>query len=502
LVWQPNSQFVSPYGSYEEEIQALRDTIALYSDSIEIWDTEGCFLSDSIYPDPLSPDPYHPQHASMATQAKYLARRYILNLKFGIELTTWTMTWDMTSLANNQGKSDWIDDYTDRTDFSFVEGPYMGLIYSPQNMYTHSLEGEHYSSIYPPMEVAYDPLAENDTCVWTPNGAGDSGYVYYDFSLLEPGWYTYWSRSVGINDSISIFLTFLDSTYFMIGNWYAVDEYRWSSAMSHYIRFFYLDSACHESYVITYWDGSKFDAWKLMRVDTVCLCKTGYYVLQSLCSVFDAYISTTNTITAGFTNINADSTTFSTLTYATFEHDVHGNYFIPYWFALVGEDNYNERLVRLTVDDTSLTYAKLINFFTGEVTDLEYSFIGDSVVFDSLPAADFPYCVATDFTPGVRECTKYAGTNVKMVLYPNPCYGHVNIQFSANGIPVRLIFLRIYDVTGRLVRDLSHEYLECCDNKLIWDCTDEYGAQVSAGIYFCQCSVPGFSQVEKFVLLK
>ena len=44
LVWTPNSDFESPYGSYEEEIQALKDTIALYNDSLEIWDTEVGFL--------------------------------------------------------------------------------------------------------------------------------------------------------------------------------------------------------------------------------------------------------------------------------------------------------------------------------------------------------------------------------------------------------------------------------------------------------------------------
>lgn len=502
LVWQPNSFFVSPYGSYDEEIKALRDTIALYNDTIEIWDTEGCFLSDSIYPDPLSPDPFNPQHASQTTQAKYLARRYILNLKHDIDLTTWTMTWDMTSLANNQGKSDWINDYTERTDFSFVEGPYMGLIFTPQNMYTHELEGEHFSQIYPPMEVMYDPLALNDTCVWTPTGAGDSGHVYYDFNLLQQGWYTYWSRSVGSNDSISIFLALLDTTYFMIGNWYSTSDYRWGAAMSGYIRFFHLDASAHESYVVTYWDGSRFDAWKLMKVDTICAIKTGYSVLQNVCSVFDANVKTASSFITGFTNINADSATFNTLTHASFTDTTTGSSFVPYWFAIVAQDNYTESLVRLTLNDTSFTQARLINFLTGEVYDIAYDIADTLAILDSLPAADFPYCVALDYTPAVAEHTAPLAAHPGLTFQPNPCAGHTVIKCTLGDAAGTGFSIKIYDAVGRMVKDLTQETTvsNCID--IAWDCVDGEGVRLPAGVYFCRIGTTEASLINKLILLK
>ena len=133
LVWIPNSQFESPYSSYEDEIRALKDTIALFDDSLEIWDTEVGFLSDSIYPNPLSPDPFNPQHTSQTTQAKYLARRYILNLKENIEITTWTVDWDLGSLSHNMGKSDWVDNYSELSDVDFSEAPFFGIIYMCMN---------------------------------------------------------------------------------------------------------------------------------------------------------------------------------------------------------------------------------------------------------------------------------------------------------------------------------------------------------------------------------
>jgi len=502
LTWIPNSQFESPYDSYEEEISALKDTIAIFDDSLKIWDTEGGFLSDSIYPDPLSPDPESPQHSSKITQAKYLARRYILNLKQDIEITTWTVDWDMRSLSHNMGRSDWVNNYSELFDIGFGEAPFFGIIYTPQNAYTYTSEGEDYTAIFPPMEKIYDNVASGDSCIWTPDGMGDSGYAYYDFDLMEDGWYTFWSRTVGNGDSISIFLTALDDTWFSIGNWYSPSEYRWTAASGKYITFFNLESDSHRLYVNTYWDGSRFDTWKFVKVDTNCGRKESYYILQNLCSVFDGAIQSTTDFLCDFENINADTFSFNRLTSANFKDTVTGTRYISYWFGIEAEDNYTDRFLNLTVNDTNISSAVLIDFMSGSVTDITDYFASDSsTTFDSLPVADFPYCVALNWSAGIEEGTGTKTESARLEIYPNP-FVHLSIIRYSIPNPGR-VELKLYNLIGQSVRTLVNAEHSAGNYTIEWDGKDKHGNLMSSGIYFVKLRVSnGVAQTRKLMLFR
>ena len=517
LTWTPNSQFVSPYGSYEEEIKALKDTIALFSDTLDIWDTEGCFLSDSIYPDPLSPDPLNPQHSSQETQAKYLARRYIISLKQGIELTTWTVDWDMHSITNNMGRADWVDDYSERTDYEFGEAPFCGIVYTPQDVYTFTSEGEDYTEIFPLMETIYDPFASGDSCIWTPNGMGDSGYAYYDFDLIESKWYNLWSRSVGNGDSISVFVAALDTMWFSVGNWYSTGEYRWTPASGKFLRFFQLEPDSHRLYIITYWDGSRFDIWNLVKVDTNCIRKDSYYALQNICSVFDEAVQSTQNFSSYFENINADTSHFNRLAYANFEDTVVGARFVAYWFGIEAEDIYTDKLLRLMVNDTTVSSAVLIDFVSGSVNNIDFYVSETLTVFDSLPVADFPYCVALNWSTGIYENAKFkvgsASCRAKLEIYPNPFSKLTHIKFQAPNSKSQ-VTLSIYDAAGRLVKDFSRFTLDALRPTLLsWDGRNDKGELVPSGVYFvqlkagdelspaCQSKAAG-RYIKKLVLIK
>ncbi len=499
MVWKPNTQFESPYDSYEEEINALKDTIALFSDSIEIWDTEGCFLSDSIHPDPLSPDPFNPQHSSETTQAKYLARRYILNLKQGIEITTWTVDWDFHSLTNNMGRTDWVSDYSERTDFEFGEAPFCGVVCTPQDVYTFTSEGEDYTGISIPMETVYDPFASGDSCIWTPDGMGDSGYAYYDFELTEDGWYTFWSRSVGNGDSISIFVAALDSLWFSIGNWYSTSEYRWVPASGKFLKFFELESDSHKLYVETHWDGSRFDIWKLVKIDTNCIRKKSYYALQNICSIFDETVQNTENFSSHFENINVDSTSFNKFTSANFEDTTTGKRFVVYWLGVEAKDNYTDKLLNLTVNDATVSSAVLIDFVSGSANDIPTYSVGDtSTTFDSLPIADFPYCVALNWNTGVEENAKFKSQSVKLEAYPNPSIGKTVIRYSliANRA-VNDLRLTIYNISGRLVREIPIHDEQLTINEVVWD-TEKLGG----GVYFIKFTAGDYNITKKLILLR
>ena len=502
LTWTPNSQFESPYDSYEEEIQALKDTIALFDDNLEIWDTEVGFLSDSIYPDPLSPDPLNPQHSSETTQAKYLARRYILNLKEDIEITTWTVDWDIRSLSHNMGRPDWVNDYSELTDIGFGEAPFFGIIYTPQDAYTFTSEGEDYTAIFPPMEKIYDGLASGDSCIWAPDGTGDSGYVYYDFDLTEGGWYTLWSRSVGNGDSISIFIVSLDGVWFSIGNWYSESEYIWTPATGEYITFFNLESDSHRFYTNTYWDGSRFDIWKLVKVDTNCSRKESYYALQNICSVFDETVQSAEDSLFHFENINADTSSFNRLTCANFEDTVTGTRYISYWFGIEAEDNYTDRFLNLTVNDTNISSAVLIDFLSGSVNDITDYVIGEtSTTFDSLPVADFPYCVALNWGAGIEKDTRAKTKSAGLEIYPNP-FVHSSIISYSLPEPGQ-VELKLYNLAGQSVRTLVDGEHAAGIYTIKWDGKDKDGNLMPSGIYFAKLKVSnGVAQTRKLLLFR
>lgn len=502
LVWSPNNQFESPYDSYEDEIRALKDTIALFDDSLEIWDTEVGFLSDSIYPDPLSPDPFNPQHSSETTQSKYLARRYILDLKQNIEITTWTVDWDLRSLSHNMGKSDWVNDYSELSDVDFSEAPFFGIIYTPQNTYTYTSEGEDYTLIFPPMEKIYDGLALGDSCIWTPDGTGDSGYVYYDFDLREDGWYTLWSRTTGNGEDISIFLTGLDELWFSIGNWYSASEYRWVPASSRYVTFFDLESDSHRLYVNTYLDGSRFDAWKLIKVDTNCNRKESYYTLLNLCGVFDKDLQSKADYLYHFENINADTASFNRLTSAAFEDTVMGTRYISYWFGIEARDDYQDRFLNLRVRDTDISSAVLINFINGSVNDIADYFVDDSLtMFDSLPVADFPYCIALNWGTGIGEDNGTEKESAKLEIYPNPFISSSTIRYS---IPNSgRIELKLYNLMGQLVRTLAEGEHTAGNYTIDWDERDNDGTLMTSGIYLVKLKLEdGVAQSKKLLLFR
>ena len=84
--------------------------------------------------------------------------------------------------------------------------------------------------------------------------------------------------------------------------------------------------------------------------------------------------------------------------------------------------------------------------------------------------------------------------------YPNPFNPTTKIRY---GIPhSSLVEIIIYDIIGREVSVLSNTQQEAGHHNLSWDGTNELGAMVSAGIYFCVIQAGDFRQTKKMVLLK
>jgi hypothetical protein len=83
---------------------------------------------------------------------------------------------------------------------------------------------------------------------------------------------------------------------------------------------------------------------------------------------------------------------------------------------------------------------------------------------------------------------------------PNPFSQGTVIAFTAPGAAD--VSIDIYNVNGRLVRTVFGGRAEGGDHHVGWDGTDNRGARVARGVYFCRMNTEGFSATEKVVVLQ
>jgi flagellar hook assembly protein FlgD len=94
---------------------------------------------------------------------------------------------------------------------------------------------------------------------------------------------------------------------------------------------------------------------------------------------------------------------------------------------------------------------------------------------------------------------------VRLVLsgYPNPARESINLRL---GIPSTAaserIEVKVYDVTGRCVKQVYNGRLEPGFHDLNWDGTNHAGRKVSSGIYFLLLNSPADEVGKKVVLVR
>lgn len=84
---------------------------------------------------------------------------------------------------------------------------------------------------------------------------------------------------------------------------------------------------------------------------------------------------------------------------------------------------------------------------------------------------------------------------------PNPFNPVTAIQYDVPASGGR-VTLKIYDVSGRLVRTLVDAEETPGTKRIIWHGRDEGGSAVASGMYFCRLSAPGHVSTRKMVLLQ
>jgi len=64
------------------------------------------------------------------------------------------------------------------------------------------------------------------------------------------------------------------------------------------------------------------------------------------------------------------------------------------------------------------------------------------------------------------------------------------------------VTIRLYDISGQLIRELVNQYHEAGQYKAFWDGRDSAGAGASSGVYLLRLASGGYNETKKIMLMK
>jgi hypothetical protein len=110
-----------------------------------------------------------------------------------------------------------------------------------------------------------------------------------------------------------------------------------------------------------------------------------------------------------------------------------------------------------------------------------------------------------NFTPwletpfGIEEYKPIPTKFTALQIYPNPFRKKTDIRWQ---IPDNsIVDLRIYDITGRLVRQFDYTTMRLSDH-ISWDGTDDFGKKLPSGVYVLKFQADSYVVTEKLVLMR
>ncbi len=84
--------------------------------------------------------------------------------------------------------------------------------------------------------------------------------------------------------------------------------------------------------------------------------------------------------------------------------------------------------------------------------------------------------------------------------YPNPFNSNTTIMFTTS-VP-GVVGVKVYDLSGRVVRTFGGEQLDSGVHRIVWDARNEAGVEVASGIYFFKIDTPNRSITRRMTLIR
>lgn len=101
-------------------------------------------------------------------------------------------------------------------------------------------------------------------------------------------------------------------------------------------------------------------------------------------------------------------------------------------------------------------------------------------------------------TPSLVAAALPASFSVR--VYPNPFNPSTQIYFHLPSEGV--VTVQVYDVNGRIVRELSRGFRKAGDHSVTWDGHNELGRTVASGMYFTHVRFGEERKVAKMMLVR
>lgn len=507
--WYPPT----PYIDYEEELQGLLDTLMKYDTlgNVQLWDEEAGYPSQpEIFiwtPDTI--------YTSETTQAKYLLRRYLLNLAFDVAVTTWFYDWDQVSSYPSILGPTWYQHYYNMNLYEKEVGfpfSYLGITYSSPAE-TLLIEAETYDSLYA-------PLKDGGSFLYTNDGDGDlQGNAVYAVGIPDSALYTVWMRMRNPDETAAFLVYVDDSTPYWATNALGTgtgSNFIWSLPVDnelirwHYLyrgrHFFNLNAGAHRLRVRTGVDGGSIDKIVIKKEGPELTMKPAWAALQHLAAEFDNQVVTDPSLGTYFENVDVPIGDWDELRNFAFKDTSGNRSLITYWLGLkIVNDLYPVYHTSITVFMDSVVSPSIIDFLDGSLTPVtDYTVTDSSVIFDSLPISDHPYCLVFGHPAGI-EVEEQEVSKWRITCTPNPFFDKVSISLGRYDVRCRMddTSIRIYDVSGRVVRDfVLYPPSLLLPVKLEWDGRDDGGRLLPPGVYFLRIATENRAATRKLMLVR
>lgn len=172
------------------------------------------------------------------------------------------------------------------------------------------------------------------------------------------------------------------------------------------------------------------------------------------------------------------------------------------WDPSTAEDFQYFRIYRGINPDFVPSLSNLVHS-TAETSWSDPEYDGWSVYY-KITALDYVGNESAPASPGTVTGTEEAQLSRAYALYPNmpnPFNPSTTIRYD---VPVGggVVTLRVYDVSGRLVRTLIDGRQAAGRKQVIWNGLDDQGRNVVSGVYFYRLQAPGYRKTLKMVLIR
>jgi len=114
--------------------------------------------------------------------------------------------------------------------------------------------------------------------------------------------------------------------------------------------------------------------------------------------------------------------------------------------------------------------------------------------------SEFCLNVMVDTLQGIKEKSSAKIDNRKIELLPNPFSSSITIEFST--LKKGHISLKIYDMTGKLVKTIANGMYKASSYRMKWNGMNENGIKVTPGIYYCKLKTEHYSSTNKIIMIR